>query len=266
MTSGDNRLQRAERRALQREDEKYLSQPLNPGPDPRSISAHVRHMVHLLSSPAAPSPCADAISHVSELFSRTVPKESEKGIVCRRGCAFCCTQLVSVTAPEAFWVAAQIRRKPLVIDAVRAIDQKTYGLSMEDRLKSHIICPLLENDACSIYAARPIGCRGFVSLNLDACIATFVHGAEPQIPVPANRLDILYACRMALYAALRLRGLKAEAYEMNAAVMAALAFDDAEARWLAGEDIFAGVPVTGAVPQNFEIAISRLVAHIAPTV
>ena len=251
---------------MQRDDEKYLNQPLNLGPDPRSISAHVRHMVHLFSNPTASSPCADAISHVSELFSRTVPRESEKGIACRRGCASCCTQLVTVTAPEAFWVAAQIRRKPAVIDAVRAVDRTTHGLSMEERLKSHIVCPLLESDACTIYAARPIGCRGFVSLNLDACIATFVHGAEPQIHVPANRLDILYTCRIVLYAALRLRRLKAEAYEMNAAVMAALAFDDAEARWLAGEDIFAGVPITGAVPPNFETAISQLVAHIAPTV
>jgi hypothetical protein len=266
MASGDNRLQRAERRALQREDERYLNQPLNLGPDPRSIAAHVRHMVHLLSNPAAPSPCADAISHVSELFSRTVPKESEKGLACRRGCAACCTQLVTVTAPEALWVAAQIRRKPAAMDAMRAVDRQTHGLSMEQRLKSHITCPLLENDLCSIYAGRPIGCRGFVSLNLDACIATFIHGAEPQIPVPANRLDILYTCRMVLYAALRLRGLRDQAYELNAAVTAALAFEDAEARWLRGEDIFADVPVTGGVPPNFETAISQLVAHVAPTV
>ena len=244
MTSGDNRLQRAERRALQRDDEKYLAQPLNLGPDPRSISAHVRHMVHLLSTPTALSPCADAISHVSELFSRTVPRESERGLACRRGCAYCCTQLVTVTAPEAFWVAAQIRRKPAVIAAMRAADEKTHGLSMEERLKSHIVCPLLEDDACSVYLARPIGCRGFVSLNVNACIATFVHGAEPNIPQPANRIDILYVCRMILYAALRLRRLKADAYELNAAVIAALAFDDGEARWLAGEDIFADVPIT----------------------
>jgi hypothetical protein len=266
MISGDNRLQRAERRALQRDDEKYLSQPLNLGPDPRSIAAHVRQMVHLFSNPAAASPCADAISHVSELFSRTVPKESEKGLACRRGCASCCTQLVSISAPEAFWVAAQIRRKPAVVAAMRAADEKTHGFSIEERLKSHVVCPLLEDAACSIYAARPIGCRGFVSLNLDACIATFVHGAEPQIPTPANRLDILYACRMVLYAAMRLRKLKAEAYEMNAAVLAALAYEDAEVRWLAGEDIFADVPVTGGVPPNYEIAISQLVAHVAPTV
>ena len=262
-SGGDNRLQRAERRALQREDEMYLSQALNLGPDPRSIAAHVRHMVHLLSNPAAASPCADAMHHLGELYSRTVPKAD---LACRKGCAACCTQLVTVTAPEALWVAAQIRRKPAMVEKLRAADTKTHGLSMDVRLKSHIICPLLEAEICSVYTARPIGCRGFVSLNLDACLATFVRGAEPQIPTPARHTDILYTCRMLLYAALRLRQLKDAAYELNAAVLAALAFDDAEARWLKGEDIFAAVPITGGVPANFETAISQLVAHVAPTV
>lgn len=263
MISGDNRLQRAERRALQREDEKYVAQPLHPGPDPRSISAHVRHVVRLLSTPAADSPCAEAMAHLGLLYSRTIPKAD---VACRRGCASCCTQLVSVTAPEALWVAATIRRRAKTVEKVRAADGATHALSMDERLKSHIVCPLLENDACSIYAARPLGCRSFVSLDLDACIATFVNGAEPQIPTPARHPDILYTVRMVLYAALRLKGIKPEAYELNAAVMAALAYEDAEARWLAGEDIFANVPVTGSVPANFEHAISQLVAHVAPTV
>lgn len=263
MTSGDNRLQRAERRALQKEDEKYLSQPLNPGPDPRSISAHVRHVVRLFSSPSQDSPCAEAMNHLGALYSRTVPKAQ---LACRRGCASCCTQLVSVTAPEALWVAATIRRRARTVEKVRAADVQTRSLLMEERLKSHIVCPLLEDDACSVYASRPLGCRHFVSVNLDACIATFVHGAEPQIPMPASHTDILYAIRMALYAAMRLKGLKDAAYELNAAVMTALKFEDAEARWLAGEDIFADVPGTRTVPPNFELAISQLVAHIAPTV
>ncbi|MBX7199158.1 MAG: YkgJ family cysteine cluster protein [Rhodospirillaceae bacterium] len=263
MTTGDNRLQRAERRALQREDEKYLSQPLNPGPDPRSISAHVRHVVRLFSNPSEDSPCATAMAHLGALYSRTVPKAQ---VACRRGCSSCCSQLVSVTAPEALWVADTIRRRARTVEKLRAADAATHHLSIEERLKSHLVCPLLEDDVCSIYASRPLGCRHFVSINLDACIATFVHGAEPQIPMPVSHTDVLYAIRMALYAAMRLKGLKDAAYELNAAVMAALAYEDAEARWLAGEDIFADVPGTRTIPPNFEQAISQLVAHIAPTV
>lgn len=263
MTSGDSRLQRADRRALQREDEKYLDLPLNLGPDPRSISAHVRHVVRLFSNPTAESPSAEAMAHLGALYSRTAPKAD---LACRRGCGFCCTQMVSVTAPEALWVAGTIRRRAKAVEKVHAADAKTHGLSMDERVKSHIVCPLLEDDACSIYASRPLGCRHFASVNLDACIATFVHGAEPNIPMPVSHTDILYAIRMLLYAAIRLKGLKPVAYELNAAVLAALAFEDAEARWLAGEDIFADVPGTASVPPNFEVAISQLVAHIAPTV
>lgn len=263
MTSGDNRLQRAERRALQKEDEKYLNQPLDLSPDPRSISAHVRHVVRLFSSPSQESPCAEAMEHLGALYSRTIPKAQ---LACRRGCGYCCTQLVTVTAPEALWVAATIRRRTRTVEKVRAADAATHSLSMDERLKSHIVCPLLEDDACSIYASRPLGCRHFVSVDLNACIATFVHGADPQIPMPARHTDILYTIRMALYAAIRLKGLQDAAYELNAAVTAALAYEDAEARWLGGEDIFADVPGTRTVPANFEQAIARLVAHVAPTV
>ncbi len=263
MSSGDNRLQRAERRALQREDEKYLEAPLNLGPDPRSISAHVRHVARLFSQPSADSPCADVMAHLGDLYSRTVPKAQ---LACRRGCASCCTQLVSVTAPEALWVAGTIRRRAQAVEKMRAAGAGTHGLSMEERLNSHIVCPLLVDDACSIYAARPLGCRSFVSVDLNACIATFVNGAAPNIPMPAVHTDILYAVRMLLYAALRIKGLKAAAYELNAAVLAALAVEDAEARWLAGEDVFAGVPIAGTVPPHFEHAISQLAAHVAPTV
>ena len=263
MTSGDNRLQRAERRALQREDEKYLGLPLNLGPDPRSIAAHVRHVARLFSQPSLESPCAEVMAHLGELYSRTVPRAQ---VACRRGCASCCTQMVSVTAPEALWVAATIRRRAQSVEKMRAADAQTHGLTIDERLKSHIVCPLLVEDACSIYAARPLGCRGFVSVDLNACLATFVGGAAPNIPMPASYTDILYAVRMLLYAALRIKGLKDAAYELNAAVLAALAVEDPEARWLAGEDIFAGVPITGGVPPHFDLAISQLAAHVAPTV
>ena len=267
----DNRLLRAERRALQREDEKFLDAPLNLGPDPRSIAAHTRHLAHLLANPASISPCGDAVLHISQVFSRTVPKKigaqrADDLIACRKGCAYCCTQLVAATAPEALLVAATIRKRGAVVARVNDVNAQTKGLSMEARLQAKVSCPMLEDNACSVYAARPIGCRSFVSVNLDACIATFVNGADPQIPMPGEYLPILYTCRTALYAAMRLRNLKAASYELNAAVAAALVHDDAERRWLAGEDIFEGVPTTGDIPPAFEEAINRLVAFVAPTV
>ena len=46
---------------------------------------------------------------------------------------------------------------------------------------------------------------------------------------------------LALYAALARAGLPNGSYEFNAAVVRVLDTPDAEKRWLAGEDIFAGV-------------------------
>ena len=47
---------------------------------------------------------------------------------------------------------------------------------------------------------------------------------------------------VALAGALRRAGLSPWSYEFNAAMLTALARPDAEAAWLAGEDVFAEVP------------------------
>jgi Fe-S-cluster containining protein len=260
------RLTRTERRALQRDDAVYLDKPLVFAGNPRSAAAHVRHMVHLLSQPAADSPCSDAIAHIGVVLDRTIPPAAAQSLACGRGCSHCCVQMVTVSAPEALFVAAQIRKRTPAVAAMIAADARTRGLSLEDRLQLRQKCPLLSQDLCSIYAGRPLGCRGFVSVNLNACIAAFDHGAAPEIPTPSIYVDVLHSCRMLLIAALRLRGLKDASYELNAAVTAALAIEDAETRWLAGEDVFADVPVTGEIPPAFNTAIAQLVNHVAPTV
>jgi hypothetical protein len=262
----NSRLSRPERRALQRQDETFLSLPLHMGTDPRSMAAHVRHVVHALRSPSAKSPSSDAVAHVLALHDRTVPKQAEKMLACRKGCSHCCSQMVVITAPEAFYVAAQLRSRPDAAAAVAAVARETGGLTLEQRLGKNIFCPLLSETICTIYAGRPLGCRGFVSTSLEACLAAFVRGESPDIPMPNDSISVLYACRMLLLAALRLAGLTDGVYEMNSAVAVALSAKDAEARWLAGEDLFAGLQASPPPPPQFETAIRQLMAHVAPTV
>ena len=261
----NSRLSRPERRALQRQDEGFLSQPLHLGSDPRSIAAHIRHVVHALRSPTAKSPSADAVAHLLALHDRTVPKQAEKLLACRKGCSHCCSQMVVITAPEAFYVAAQIRAKPGMAAAVEEVARTTASLTLEQRLGRNIFCPMLTDAICSIYAARPLGCRGFVSTDLEACLAAFVRGEAPSIPMPNDSISVLYACRMLLLAGLRLAGLKDGVYEMNSAVAVALRATDAEAKWLAGEDLFAGLQAAPPPPPQFETSIRQMVAYVAPT-
>ena len=174
--------------------------------------------------------------------------------------------MVVLTAPEAFFVAAQLRKRPKVVAAIDDVHQRTRDLTLDERLKAKVFCPLLEDAICSVYAARPLGCHAFVSADLNACLAAFELGQTPNIPMPNSYVSTRYTCRILLLAALKLAGLNSAVYEMNAALAAILAQDNAEARWLAGEDILAAVPTTQPPPPQFEDAIAKMAAFVAPTV
>lgn len=261
-----DRLSRAERRTLQREDADILPKPLHMGTNPRFAAAHIRHVVKLLRAPQSKSPCSEAIAHVTGLFDRTVPAQANAMIACRKGCAHCCTQMVVLTLPEAFFVAAQIRHKKETIAAIIAAAANIGALSLDERLKAKAFCPLLDNALCSIYAARPLGCHAFVSVNLEACIAAFVRDEPPNLTMPNDTVNVLYAVRMLLTAALRLAGLDHGHYEMLSLLAVILTTENAEARWLAGENIMAAVKPGPPAPPQFEQAITQMVAHVAPTV
>ena len=261
-----DRLSRAERRNLQRLDAEILPRPLPMTQDPRPVAAHIRHVVKLLRTPQSKSPCSDAIAHVTGLFDRTVPERANKMIACSKGCSYCCTQMVVLTAPEAFFVAAQIRHKKQTVAAILEAAAQVGALSLDERLKAKVFCPLLENALCSIYAARPLGCHGFVSTNLDACLATFTRGEAATTSMPSDTINVLYAVRMLLTAALRLASLDHAHYEMLSALAVILTQENAEARWLAGENILVAVKPGPPAPAQFEQVISQLVAFTAPTV
>ena len=84
--------------------------------------------------PASASPSSDAIAHLTALYERTVPPRPD--IACRKGCGYCCTQPVIVSAPEAFFVAAQLRKsadkaRAVVPDAARITASVNHGAVSE---------------------------------------------------------------------------------------------------------------------------------------
>jgi hypothetical protein len=127
------------------------------------------------------------------------------------------------------------------------------------------VCPLLTDGACSVYAARPLGCHAFVSVDLKACITAFGSRSVPNIPAPRSHSEVQQACRMAFYAALRLAGLSEHGYELNRAVHAILTTPEAETRWLAGEDVLAGLETPTPFSPVTEKEITALVGFVAPT-
>jgi Fe-S-cluster containining protein len=92
---------------------------------------------------------------------------------CRKGCSMCCSHIFSISPLEAAQIAQAVAELPSshrerLRARARAYmeDVRSLGLhsgrddeSVTPVRGVHLPCPALENDACSIYAARPLICR-----------------------------------------------------------------------------------------------------------
>jgi len=106
-------------------------------------------------------------------------------LACQKGCAACCTQSVTMSSLEGElildFVSAQGREKWLLDKLARTIPGKSGSIITTNQfaeacLKHQAVdsdvlgcwdfapCVFLEDAACSIYEARPFGCRSFGSL------------------------------------------------------------------------------------------------------
>lgn len=106
---------------------------------------------------------------------------SEPGVTCRKGCSYCCTQNVTITALEAEsilrfivaegmsgWLAEKLSCPPshqppkmTTNDFAKAcLEGREVDPGDQQNLS---ICPFLENNLCRIYPVRPFGCRLFIS-------------------------------------------------------------------------------------------------------
>jgi hypothetical protein len=172
------------------------------------------------------------------------------GIACAPGCHHCCNLLVAVSPVEAFAIAHRLRDELPVDSALRArISGRAFETSpvspdragdpaAEDILAERrtISCPMLAEGRCLIYSSRPIACRGCVSADAALCAARDV-----DKPVPRSVVHMLGAAgmMMGLMDALASLGLVGRPVELCSGVWLALCEEDAERRWLRGEDVFA---------------------------
>jgi hypothetical protein len=100
---------------------------------------------------------------------------------------------------------------------------------------------MLEDRACSEYLARPMVCRAVLSKSLDTCLKIFQSNLNEAFAPADQSATIRMYCVIILRAGLILGGLPHQHVEMNHALEVALADENAEARWLAGEPVFDAV-------------------------
>jgi Fe-S-cluster containining protein len=169
---------------------------------------------------------------------------------CHKGCATCCTLRVTATAPEVLMLARFIRAIDPGLQArgidlpgqIARADGCTQGLGESQRIEARERCPFIAQGVCVIYQVRPLACRGLASYDKRAC-AQAASGKVDAIPYSEPHMRVRSLVQNAMQSAMRDAQLAWANYELNQALTLALRDDTAEARWLAGEDVFAAARV-----------------------
>lgn len=109
----------------------------------------------------------------------------DKNIACEQNCSDCCQNVpLLITYPEIDYIVEELNKlnnvqKKNIAKNIKQLDKKytsspEHISSMEDIQKSRAIkmnykCPFLLGNSCSIYNARPMLCRGYMSSDKSLC-------------------------------------------------------------------------------------------------
>jgi Fe-S-cluster containining protein len=259
---------RGQRRVLMKHGHTALRQGLAAVP-PKSLLVGLGLLLReTLAGRQHPNPASRAAEIVHQVFEASLAQTPAKlAIACRKGCGYCCHNWVGATAPEVFLIARQLLARIdadwLAPQAVMLRADSKIGLDIAARFGKKLPCAFLADNACAIYAVRPTVCRQVTSTSLATCIEEFVgEGLGGDIMVSRAYLDHARNCRLPLLAALTAAGLPSQTYELSAAITRVLQTSGAEARWLAGEDVFADIAVAPAEPPAVGQAIKVIAAEI----
>lgn len=243
--------------------------------DPPAVGAEIANAVYfkaldslraertaagVAAAAAAAATTADA---AWEATRPDVEARKQPGFACSAGCAWCCHQQVAASPAEAVVIARHVLRTfpAEALAGLKArlakLDGESRGLGAAERARLKRPCAFLENGECSIYAVRPLRCRGVYSRDAAHCQWAMenpgqVFGdpdrhARPG-PYPVEPAKIMDAALSGLARALRDQGLAWQALELTAALRVALDTPGASERYLAGEPVFAGTELPAAEP------------------
>ena len=192
-----------------------------------------------------------AAALIDQVFDLTVRKlplaQRHPALACTEGCTFCCHNVVMATAPEIF----------LAANALRTGHGQAFAAAVRGRCDAVLSaraagarppCPLLENERCSVYAARPAVCRKHTSFAVSACRNE--HAGHPSsIPIRSFDQKVFECCAVALITGMRLwDGRRGSVFELSGGLPVALDDPAAERKWLSGEDVFSGIPGQTVLP------------------
>lgn len=214
---------------------------------------------HLVSDPdgQAMLDVLQAAADDAERSSETMkPPADHQAHACRVECSYCCHMRVVATIPEIIALAHFIASN-FSIEAIAALrkrvietDERTHGLSDEQWGAGRHACPLLVDKRCSVYAARPLDCRGYNSTNVKACRAAAKDYLEWDVPMDGSWMLAFKSAQAGILQALTGIGQRPRLVEVTAALRVILSDSTAIARWFGGENPFADAELDCADPEQ----------------
>jgi Fe-S-cluster containining protein len=191
----------------------------------------------------------EAADHAANLADESIQKAiridpPKAGIACQVGCAWCCHKLVGTTAPEVFRIAAYFQEslpaKELenVKNRIIRRDEERKVLQTDRWSAARLPCSLLVDNRCTIYAVRPLTCRGYNSSDAGQCERWVKVRGHIEVPTYEIQRRLTTFILDGLRAGLGECHLPNDLLELTAALRIALTLPDAMNRWLAGEPIF----------------------------
>jgi Fe-S-cluster containining protein len=169
--------------------------------------------VTLPTGPAQPTdflPIYQGLANlVVDIAVENVERHGEK-VSCAKGCGACCRQPIPISETEARAIARLVSELPEprrsviqerftaartrlaaagLLDAFRNPGRVTGVQAMANSAAYFdlgIACPFLEDESCSIYNERPVGCREYLVMSPAANCARPAAGGIQPVPLPAR--------------------------------------------------------------------------------
>lgn len=156
---------------------------------------------------------------------------------CERRCAGCCNTTVHAVPFEMFAVLDAVKRLPTatastIRERARVRRDRTAGMSASQHHDAQMPCPLLVNDLCSIYAARPVACVAAHSIDRTRCVAPTAQQGAWHLPA----LAVPGALAAGVVAGAKQRGVDVPTLDFHNALASLLERPTRLERWLDGSD------------------------------
>lgn len=219
--------------------------------DFRQVRVHARQATRDAALPALSRGEFDAARRRTQstldLLLRPVPASTLAAVACARGCAMCCHLRVAAMPVEVFGVARYLRQQfdapalAAVGERIRDAAARVHAQPRAQLLAVNIACPLLDAEGgCSVYPARPLNCRAYHSLDLEACRAAFADPEDmgQQHPQSAWMGAIHAGAQQGLRDGLQQLRVDTTQYELVTALAEALDDPGCEQRHAAGAQAF----------------------------